>query len=227
MKSTLKDLGINFPIYSLVDYKQIGENLVESIIPRLTSFYGYRPDFIFVDGFTGLCGDNMNHYLPVAKWIASIQRYCAKMNVTILGACHTAKTKEGESYINLRQKLAGSVAWAAFSESVVIIEPEPELKDESKRRVHLLPRNGREEHLVMRFSEEGRLELEEDPRDGGQALVLEGLITLVSGEDLNYPAALKDATAAGIKRRSFDRYIAKLVEDGKIVRVKKGEYTVV
>ena len=87
-------LGIDFPVFSLVDKNLVGGDLVNIILPQLTKHYGYKPDFIFIDGFSAMPPEGkFNDYLNVAVWLAGLQRYCTSKGVTILGACHTTKTK--------------------------------------------------------------------------------------------------------------------------------------
>lgn len=227
VKETQGRVGVDFPVYSLVDHDQIGGNLTEEIFPKLTKFYGYKPNFVYIDGFTALVpGNELNNYGVVAKWLGGLQRYSEKTGLTILGACHTTKTKEGANFLNPRQRIAGSVAWAGFSETVIIIEPPEDDEIGNKRRVMLLPRNYPGESMIMTFDDEGRLRLplNIEKQEEIAAFVLGDLLPkagLFTHGDL-WDVAEKQ----GVPRRSFDRWLAGLVDDKLIKRKKKGTYEI-
>jgi len=221
---------VSFPVFSLVDENLVGEDLITKVIPRLTAICGHRPNFIYVDGFTSLVpGGFLNNYGIVAKWLAQLQRYCWRMRVTVLGACHTTKTKEGERFTNPRQRIAGSVAWAGFSESVLIIEPLDDDKTGDKRIVHILPRNHPNENMILKFTGEGKLQMPEKVahQETITGFIMEGLIEpLAPGTQVIYSTLKEAAFAKGIQSRTFDRWLKRYVEEGKLIRKMKGIYVV-
>jgi hypothetical protein len=221
--------GVSFPIFSAVDENLVGEDLITKIFPRLAAVCGgERPDLIYIDGFTAFVpGGYLNNYAIVAKWLASLQRWARKMKITIIGACHTTKVKEGEKFTNPRQRIAGSVAWAGFSETVLIIEPLDDEKDKAKRVVHILPRNHAEERMFLKFNSEGKLTLPDKVvhQDAVAAFIVDGLFDGCKlGDEIIYSTYLDAALAKGVSRSTFDRYIKKLLEEGKLARSKKGVY---
>lgn len=225
VQETQERLNTFFPIFSLVDRHMTGSSLTNQILPSLPSFYGYKPNFVYIDGFTLLPG-NANDYQNVAKWLADLTCYCDSKNITILGACHTAKTREGEAFEDPRQRILGSVAWAAFTEGAIVIDKVP--GEPAKRMVHLLPRNKPEEHnIAMMFGDDGylkpvgKLAHQEEVAD----MILGPLIGTEPGP-LDYKALLAKATRAGVSRRSFDRHLAKMVDDGKLTHTGRGDYEV-
>lgn len=220
-------LGVDFKVYSLVDRDQVGADLANEILPALTKFYGYKPDFVYVDGFTALVpGGEMNSYSHVAKWLGSLQRYCEKHTITILGACHTTKAKEGQKFLNPRQRIAGSVAWAGFSETVIIIEPPEEDEVGNQRRVMLLPRNHPGEILMMHFNEEGVLCLPESHANREEEAAFIMVDLLPNGGRFNHGDLWTEAKEKGVPRRSFDRWLATMIEQKLIRRIKKGVYEI-
>lgn len=221
--------GVTFPIFSAVDENLVGEDLLTKIFPRLTAICnGERPDVIYIDGFTAFVpGGFLNNYAIVAKWLASLQRWAHKMRVTIIGACHATKTREGEKFTNPRQRIAGSVAWAGFSETVLIIEPLDDDKAKDKRIVHILPRNHAEENMILRFNAEGRLILPEKVahQETLTAFIMDGLLEKFKlGDTILYSKYRDDALAKGVSLRTFNRQLAKYVETGKLVKAGKGTY---
>lgn len=223
--------GVSFPVFSAVDENLVGEDLITKIFPRLTAVCGgEKPDVIYIDGFTAFVpGGFLNNYSIVAKWLAGLQRYCRKMGITIIGACHTAKTKEGEKFTNPRQRIAGSVAWAGFSETVLIIEPLDDEKAKDKRIVHILPRNHSGENLILKFNSIGQLTL---PDKVAQAetitsFVMDGIMSqLKPGTQVLYSYLHDAAIAKGVNARTFNRWLVKSVEDGSLRKEKRGIYVV-
>jgi KaiC/GvpD/RAD55 family RecA-like ATPase len=226
---TQERLEVKFPVFSLVDENLVGADLTGKILPRLTSLYGYRPDFIYIDGFTGMCPDGqVNNYKVVSSWLAGLQRYCKIKGVTIVGACHTTKVKEGEKFLDPRQKILGSVAWASYSEGVIIIESG---EKDNQRIVSLLPRNHPNEMLNMSLNDQGWFELPERiaKAEGYSRFIIDTILEgreKIPGAKFDYSHLMSVAVKKGVNRRTFDRYIAKEVEDGKLVRVRKGEYVI-
>jgi len=221
---------VDFPVFSMVDENLVGEDLATKVIPRLTAMCGYRPDFIYVDGFTSLVpGGFINNYAVVAKWLASLQRYCAKMGITIVGACHTAKTKEGESFLDPRQRIAGSVAWAGFSETVLIIEPLWDDKTKAKRILHILPRNKKNDEMILKLDSDGRLVMPEKVKlqETLTEFVMDGIMEgHVEGAQVLYSGLRDAAEAKGIHSRTFERWVVKAIEKGTLEKVKRGVYVV-
>ncbi len=233
VQETQLRLGVEFPIFSLVDHNLIGESLVVKVIPRLTHLYGYRPDFIYIDGFTACVpgGKSLNDYGSVSKFLGELQRYCFNKEITILGACHTSKTKEGERLLNPRQRIAGSVAWAGFSDSVIIIEPPDHARDDGQRVCSLLPRNHPGEEIYLHFDNStGRLVIGGDNKNfGAQALaaadfILPSLMEADPNGILHSQTMWHIALEKGFSRRTFERWLARMVEDKKVFRIEKGQY---
>lgn len=219
---------VSFPIFSAVDENLVGEDLLTKIFPRLTAVCGGRPDVIYIDGFTAFVpGGFLNNYAVVAKWLASLQRFARKMKVTIIGACHATKTKEGEKFTNPRQRIAGSVAWAGFSETVLIIEPLDGEADKAKRVVHILPRNHAEETMFLKFNAEGMLMMPEKVvhQETITAFIMDGLLGKFKlGDQVVYSKYRDEAMAKGVSLRTFNRWLAKAVAEGTLVKTGKGLY---
>jgi len=229
VRITQRRLGVDFKVFSLVDLGMVGEDLITAVMPRLTKFYGYRPNFIYIDGFTGMCPQaKINDYGTVSKWLATLQMFCQRKNITILGAVHATKTKEGERYTNPRQRVAGSVAWAGYSETIVVVEPPEGDKDDGHRKILLLPRNSVSDTVGMEFNQAGDLQVSTSSNDakGAEQFVLGNIVAqeIKPGEEFYYLRIWTKAKEKGVNRRTFDRWLAKEVENGVLVRVKKGIY---
>jgi hypothetical protein len=82
-----------------------------------------------------------NDYRSVADFLANLTSLCVREDITIIGVMHSPKMKEDEAYGNPRQRISGSVAWAAYCETVVLVEPVSPDDPNSPRRLLILPRN--------------------------------------------------------------------------------------
>jgi len=91
-----------------VDENLVGEDLITKIFPRLAAVCGgERPDLIYIDGFTAFVpGGYLNNYAIVGSG-SRPSTMGTEDEITIIGACHTTKVKEGEKFTNPRQRIAG------------------------------------------------------------------------------------------------------------------------
>lgn len=217
-------------IFSLVDQNMVGKDLTKVVIPKLPGFLGYRPELIFVDGFSSMVPDGkFNDYYAVAHWIASLQRYCTRQDLTILGAAHTPKVKEGERILDHRQSIIGSIAFGAYSEDMLVIDKVFKKDSEEKRIVHILPRNAREYSIPCNF-QDGKIvpdeanEKSEAMKMSGAEFLLEPLLTpgaKFMAADMEFHAKKK-----GVSRATYYRWLTKLVKAKRLAKENRGEYVV-
>lgn len=120
-----------------------------------------KPEVVVVEGLASLTPDkcDLNKYKDVARFLGSITRLCKLLKLTIIGVVHSPKMKEDAQYLNARQRLMGSVAWAAYSGTVILVEEMTAGSQEASllRRLTVLPRNAPEMYLNLQFTGEGRL----------------------------------------------------------------------
>lgn len=120
--------------------------------------------FFIVEGYQHLAGDKGNNYGRVASLLQNSTVICAKEKITLLGICHASKLRTDESFQHPREVLLGSVAWAAYSETVITMN-----RNEATGvvTVNVLPRNAPEEKHEMRFGLNGVLEpvVQGSPKD--------------------------------------------------------------
>ncbi len=110
---------------------------------------------VFIEGFQSFTpGHKMNDYGVVATFLTKLLKYAVTHNLTIVGVCHATKTKKDETYENPRQKINGSVAWAAYSDTIIFIEPADAADvNNQSRKIMLLPRNAAERMYMMEFKD--------------------------------------------------------------------------
>ena len=215
-----------FPCFSVVNRKMVGKSYRDILKEALKMEPSAK--LIIMDGMTSLCpGGKINDYQVVSIFLNSLTMFCIENNVAILGSVHTTKTKEGERILNPRQRIIGSTAWAAYSDTILIMDPADSTDESSKRILEVMPRNAKHVRKILQFSDAGRLEEvdEEAPAQAGGEFLLEMFIDNLSfNEDIPGRILMDAARANGIKERTAERSIGKLVEDGKLERAGKGIY---
>lgn len=107
-------------------------------------------------------GKGINDYAAVADLMCSAQVWCEREGRTLLGSCHSSKVKEGQQYLNPRERVMGSGAWPAYTETNFFLEqtqpPKGAEINTSQRDLWILPRNAPEQKLSLVF-QNGRLSL--------------------------------------------------------------------
>lgn len=110
---------------------------------------------IIIEGFALMSGEKTNGYTAVGKLMRKAARLCAKQKITIIGVCHAPKLKADEQFQHSRELLLGSVAWAAYSDTIVVLNMDEQTKIIT---VKVMPRNAAIEEHGMQFGLGGRLE---------------------------------------------------------------------
>lgn len=228
---TQKRVGAeDLKIFSLVDKNLIGAELDKKVIPMLPAFLGYKPDLVYVDGFTVMVPDgDMNNYHVVAKWIARLQRFCSRQDMTILGAAHVPKVREGDRLLDPRQRIMGSAAFGGYTEDMIIIDRVYKKDQESARLIHILPRNGQERQIKASF-QDGLIvpDMEEEKKEenrSGMADFLLGSLLVAGARFMSADFEIM-AKQKGVSRPTYYRWLAKLVTQGRLAKGNKGEYIV-
>lgn len=194
-----------------------------------------------MEGIAGkVPGHKVNDYGEVAKFLTSLAHWCESEDVTIIGVVHAAKTKANETYENPRQRLLGSVAWAAFSETIIGFEPVEAKNPECKlRRLYLLPRNEAEQTFDLEMQDgillpatAETLAMQKQGKRGPKAEKLQTAIEDIQiylRQDRIKETSLTEITAAisDTAPTTLRRAIGVLVEGGFLRPRKKGVYTVI
>lgn len=221
IRETLSNMGMNprtVPIYSCVDNKAIGKS-IPALWAEVCEVLERVPDFLVIDGFTSFCPEGeINNYAKVAKWLGGLQGWCQDQQVTILGACHTTKSREGEEITDPRQRILGSTAWAAYTEGVVVIDkPHQGGEKDAHRDIYMCGRNSGMEIVKVQFNDQGWLEEREEQREKTDALGFLLEDTLRPGTEHKSANLEKLAMDLGkISRATFHRWLAKQKERGAL-----------
>jgi RecA-family ATPase len=95
----------------------------------------------------------------VKQFLQRCDRFMKLAECTILGIVESPKLKPYERYENPRQRVSGAAAWAHFSETIFLVEPDDlSVPDNPHRTLTVCPRNGPGMTFNMVFDSSGRLQ---------------------------------------------------------------------
>jgi hypothetical protein len=214
--------------YNPKDFSLIAPRGGDRKLPLLTLLKKLKKDnpsveVFFIEGFgSKVPKGKLNDYDVVANWLLDLQEFCESEQVTLIGIVHSAKTKEGESYQDPRQRALGSVAWAAYTETMIYIEQtKPDHPEDSTRQIMFLERNSKPEVYKMEFSHDGYL-IPMTSSKGNKKTFLDYLDARTLGDEFSL-ADIKDKTH--LSDSSARAEVNKAVKSGLIERTTHGKYT--
>lgn len=219
------NMTLAIPRLSLVENRLIiGINGVIGAAKRLV------PDLriLYIDAMAVLVPDGkISDYKAVGDFLTHCTEQCNRHDLTMVGLHHATKVKEGERFLNPRQRLLGSVAWGGFSDTVMLVEPKnPEDPTDDTRSILLLPRNAGAESYDFHFNPQGRLQ-ESPAHESLSKLLDERLWPLLQpGQLYKFEAimALTETQKLLVTNRTVRRWLDEKLSEVKIERPKKGHY---
>lgn len=107
-----------------------------------------------VEGFALMAGALTKDYATVGWLMQDASVYCEKHSVTIIGICHAPKLKKDEKFQHSRENVLGSMSWAAYGETIIVLDLDEKLNQVS---VKVLPRNAAAESQDYNFGPNGTL----------------------------------------------------------------------
>jgi hypothetical protein len=185
----------------------------------------FRDGLLVIDGIQSLTPQGkINHYDVVAEFLIGIQKLFATRGITIIGTAHSTKVREDEQIKNPRQRILGSVAWGAYSETIILVEPAKEDNPACPERwLSLLPRNAPEIKLRLQFDSAGRL-VEQD-EDVSNTVLDAKLFSITPGTELTTAMIWTEwAQPANLSRRALERWLTQSIHSGRLERTGKGKY---
>ena len=222
VRRTLARVGVKkeIPMVSAVD-----ECMSRDINTILKFARAKFPDarVFFIEGLGSLVpGGKLNDYKVVADFLLNLANYCNKEEVTIFGVGHASKTKENERILNPRERILGSVAWAAYSETIFFFEPvDAENPECSLRRLHVLPRNAKQQTFDFDFSTGLLVQYERKAKEAGPNRLKHFIFALPIGSEFSLEEA---KAAAGASSQYVHRVLGELRDQGAIKRLGPGRY---
>jgi hypothetical protein len=229
---TLDRLGMahdQFPFYEPPDSITSATPLIKIIEDAKKKHPDVR--LVVVEGIASRVPDGKsNDYKIVADFLLSLRKTCEKLDITVLGVAHTTKTKGEDRYENPRQRIAGSVAWGGFSETIIILEPkDPEdVSENAPRELMLLPRNWKEQVFEYGFVDGLLVEKKTVKTTNYQTMQL--YLSNVS-ENPNTGTRLFNPTEAmektGLSKSSLYAELTKLLNQRVIEKLDHGSYRII
>lgn len=224
---TLERMGLKLNISRISLVENRGLDTIRAVVDAAFKLEPLMK-ILYIDAMAVLVPQGkISDYKIVADFLAECGNYCVKRDITIVGLHHATKVKEGERFLNPRQRLLGSVAWGGFSETVILIEPKnPEDPTDDSRSVIVLPRNVSQEVYEFNFNSEGRLE-ELAPKESLKKLLDEKLWPLlIPGQLYRFEAVcgLADSIKLPLAQRTIRRWLDDRQTEGKISKPQRGHY---
>ncbi len=222
IKRTLKRIGVEnqIPYFSIHKTKHI-RTLLAVINEARKLVPGVR--LLFIDALGVLVPEGkINDYKIVGDFLTDATTLCESMDITIIGLVHSPKSKEGERYLNPRQRVMGTVAWGGFCETVILIEPTEEGDD---RVVQVLPRNA--EDTVFNYAFDGGILKEVSPDGLVYDLLDRELMPKIKPDTpMSRLEIVELVSQLGIKcsMKSIERWLKAKVTDGILEKIARGQY---
>lgn len=202
-----------------------GDDRLKSVMDWVRS---HHPEvrLLVVEGIARLVPEGkISDYAIVAEFLERAQFYCKSYNLTLLGTAHATKTKDTEKFPNPRQRILGSVAWGAYSDLVIVMDPEdPEDVRNKNRVIHVLPRDA-EEFVVKMCNSGGVLKsVDEEAEDQMDSLMDQELGKIPAGAVVSTLEFVRIAFNLSLSRPTCERWISRTVMQGRLQRVGRGKY---
>jgi RecA-family ATPase len=176
-------------------------------------------EFFIVEGFQTLAGDKSNSYAPVANLLRWGTLICSERGITILGVCHSPKMKVDESFQHSRELILGSVAWGAYSDTIVTVQLD---ETTGNITVRVSPRNAPSEVFHYVFGQNGVLVpvSAAKPKD---AIKLK-IEALPAGSMVLRSEVVTWAEAYRVSSKTGDRALAECVKNKVLEPLEAGAY---
>jgi hypothetical protein len=227
VKSTLSRVGIDpetFPFASIIEYSDVNNfdaayALASQIEPKL--------EVLFIDGIHRICGGKSNDDQAVGNFLAAVNRQLADLELTVIGVGNSTKVKGDEKFLNPRERFRGSGAWGTGTRTMIVVERarNDELRD-PKRTVMVIPTNAPDQVLSYSLDAHGLFQpdIEEPTRFDEFA---EMITCREPGDEITRQELLEIASYVGdegIPERTVNRYIERMVEEGRLKKAQWGRY---
>ena len=221
IERTLKRLRLDEKIKPIISLIGLGPGI--TLDELLDHEEAQDSKVFFIESFYHLLPSGKgNDYKSVSKFLVAAASECQSRGITIIGSLHATKTRKDQQFIRPRERLLGSVAWAAFSETVILIEPSSADPTNNGRTILVLPRNGPAECFNYHFDPTGRL-TEKCDEIGKLTLDME-LSLLEFGDYITKATINQWAVKANLQTRTVTRWVNAKIEQGSLERIQRGLY---
>lgn len=155
VQRTLARIGLNDQIPNIITREKFPKLITPKAMFDVGQAAFPESQAFFVEGYQTLAGDKGNSYSPVANLLTESAIICSAKHLTLLGVAHAAKLKREESWQNSREVLLGSVAWSAYSDTIIVLDHNEDTRIVTCR---IMPRNAPSEQHEFIFGDRGILQ---------------------------------------------------------------------
>lgn len=218
VEETLETMGLRESITRLLCLNEIPkQRSLDAIVDTACTKY---PDskLLCIEGFQLFAGDFINRYRPVADLLTNASNNCEANNQTILGVCHASKVKEGAKFLKGRDRIGGTVAWSAYSETVIIVDADEQTK---VRTIDIYPRNAPEETHQMIMTYGGVLI--RCPKERGEQIYIH-ILAIPEGHLITRQWLLELAENLQVGEKTADRSMKRALDEGQVEFVSEGVF---
>ena len=226
---TMASLGLQpglWPHFSLVDPPQWLTSRPQSYnpledyfhLPEILSLIQCKmPDIklVVLDCLPALCPGNINLQKDVSNFCREAGRLCRQQHVAMLGTIYATKNSSDVAPID---RIFGSGAWAAHTDTKFILEPQEEL-----RTLHILSLNGPPEHFDLQHDPATGLLVPVVDQDSCFRVLDTWLLQMEPGAVFTTSQAKEYGESQGISARTVERWLKARIEIG-IMKIGRGEY---
>jgi len=163
---------------------------------------GDQPDVVFLEGIDFWVRKN-NDLDAVFRFVKTLEPVAEAWNVAIVASIGSPKVKAKDDYVLTRDKVLGTSAWGRTTHTILFVE---RLEASDTRKITILTRTGRDEHMYFRFEDGRAIFSDSAPSE-------EGLAKLNVGADLARHKAELQAMREMVGRAVAGAYIPTAVFD--------------
>lgn len=217
---TLKRLGLLDVLTRIICLNEMPEDCLS--LPAILKFALTKfPDakLVIIEGFALIAGEKTNGYTAVGHLMRKTARICAKDGLTIIGVCHAPKMRTDEAFQHSRELLLGSVSWAAYSDTIIVLN-----MDEMTNviTVKVMPRNSAMESHNLQFGQNGVLQPVVTKQK--KSFIQSRIEALTDGSPVTRDAIRSWGKASSISLRTVDAAIAASIENKVLTVIGEGIY---
>lgn len=157
VEATLLDLGIDPLDLKIIPAMDYGYRSINEVMDEAMSM---KAKLMVIEMFAYLMpGPETKE--SVRAFMGAVQRALCGTGMTIIGTMESPKMKPRDIYNNPRQRISGPASWGHCAETIILVETDPKLPENSPQRViQVMPRNGTHEIFRARFHKNGHLYLD-------------------------------------------------------------------
>lgn len=209
-----------FPYHALLDNQHTATNFyrLSEMDPNVKILFIEGADCL-VD--QGKISDNM----AVAQFLKEAAEYARKRQIAVWFSTGAPKMKKGEEYVNPRDRVLGSVAWARYSSTIFSMAfGDPGMIKDKSRILTIQPRNHAQREFWLSVNDNGCLY--ELPTKEGALSRMRFLAQMPSSQWVEAKDLVLLGEGLNMSRATVYRHLKDFIEAGTMVKDENGRYMV-